>query len=190
MESECSNALQELGFVTKRGVGTLNVNDDFYYWVGLNAGVHAGFIRINPFIGVHSKNIMRMTSEAKGEKYKPLEVATFAVFLGELSPDTPQFIFCNEKDVSIEASRLAFAIKESGIPFMQKISNYESLLPYLKKRVPMLGGYPQRYAAALYLNGDRPGAIEFIDSYLMDAANDDVDVASWLKNLKTYFLAE
>jgi hypothetical protein len=189
VESKCSDALQELGFTTRRGVGTLNVDDDFYYWVGLNAGVHTGFVRVNPFVGVHSKNIMRITSEAKGEKYKPLEVATFAVFLGDLAPNTPQFIFHNEGDVSVEAGRLAVAIKELGIPFMKNICNYESLLPCLKRRVPMLGGYPQRYAAALYLNGDRAGAIDFVESYLADTANSEIDVLDGLKNLKARFLA-
>lgn len=189
VESKCSDALRELGFATRGGVGTLNVDDDFYCWVGLNAGVHTGFVRVNPFVGVHSKNIMRMTSEAKGKKFKPLEVATFAVFLGELVPDTPQFIFHNENDVLVEASRLAFAIKEFGIPFMRNICNYESLLPFLKSRVPMLGGYPQRYAAALYLNGDREGAIQFVESYLADTENSEADVLDDLKNLKTRFLA-
>lgn len=87
VESKCSDALRELRFATRRGVGALNVDDDFYCWAGLNAGMYAEFACINPFVGMHSKNIIRITSETKGEKFKPLEVATFSIFLRELVLD-------------------------------------------------------------------------------------------------------
>jgi len=188
VESMCSDALQELGFIMKRGIGTLNFDDNFYYWIGLNSGLDSGSVRINPFVGVHSRDVMKTIAEVGGAKYKPLQSATFAVFLGELTPNTHQFIFSNESDARVEAKRLASAIKEFGFPFMHSICDYEGLLPLLKKRVPILGGYPQRYAATLYLHGDLPGGNEFVDSYLADTKNSEKDVVEDLRNLKTRFL--
>lgn len=189
VESGCSVALASLGFTMRRGIGTIHINDEFSAWIGLNVGKHEGFIRINPFVGVHCQNIMKMTSEAKGEKYKPFEIASFAVFLGTLKPDIPQFIFSDENDVPVEARRLAEAVAEFGLPFVQTISSYERLLPHLKERVPMLGGYPQRYAAALYLSGDRLGAIEFLDSCLAEHANREADLIDVFERLKAMFIA-
>lgn len=191
VEKECSSALERLGFVMRRGVGTLKINDNFNVWVGLNAGKHEGFIRINPFIGIYCKPIMEMVAAAKGKKVVPFEIATFAVFLGTLKPDLPEFIFSDESDeVLDEASRLAAAVNQFGIPFALEISSLEKLRPRLKDRVPMLGGYPQRYAAALYLSGDPAGAISFIDSYLADNPDTEYDLKITLTNLKAAFVGD
>lgn len=189
IETKCALALARVGIETKAGIGTIPLSEQSLGWVGLNAGHHENFTRINPFIGVHCPAIMKMTAAAGGKRYRAKEIATFAVFLGTLCPHVKQFIFTDETDVSAEAERLSAVVAEFGIPYMKKIANYPALLPLLEERIPSLGGYPQRYAAALYLGGDEERAIEFIDSEIILLKNDnETDVIDALENLKKFML--
>lgn len=190
VEVECAKALAQIGIETKSGIGTMPINGDFLGWVGLNSGRHEGFIRINPFVGVHCPAIMKMAAMAEGKKYRPKEIATFAVFLGTLCPHVEQFIFTDETDVVMEAERLSSVVAEFGIPYMETIASYPALLPILEARVPNLGGYPQRYAAALYLNGDARRAEEFIDGEIVSLERgNEIEVIASLENLKQLMLS-
>ncbi|MBV6323964.1 hypothetical protein [Duganella violaceipulchra] len=163
----CNDALAAVGIRSKYDIGMLEINDDFFAWVGLNRGTHPDFIRINAFVGIHAAEVMKVTCEVAGKKYRPGEFATFAVHLGELCPKVPQFIFATEADVPGEAARLAQMIAEFGIPYANTLCSYDALLPLLKASVPNLGGMPQRYAVALALNGERDAAQAFLESHIV-----------------------
>jgi hypothetical protein len=185
IEAECVQSLAQIGIEMKGGIGTIRLSEDFLGWIGLNAGQHQDFIRVNPFVGVHCPAIMKLTAAAGGKRYRPKEIATFAVFLGTLCPDVEQFIFTNATDVKAEAQRLASIVAEFGLPYMGRIADYSALLPLLEARIPTLGGYPQRYAAALHLSGNDKSAVEFIDAEISSLKIDnETDVISALENLK------
>lgn len=164
IESACLKAMERIGVSKKGSIRSLPIAPDFSGWIGLNVGKHAEFIRINPFVGIHCVPVMQMVAQARGKKYRPNEIPTFPVFLGTLCPDVEQFIFSDETNVEREAERLTSCIEEFGVPYLHSIANLSSLLPLLKEQVRSLGGYPQRYAAALYLSGKPREAIEFIGS--------------------------
>ncbi len=185
IEQACSVALSDIGVIMKRRIGHFPINDDFVGWIGLNAGQHKDFTRINPFIGVHCPKVMKMVALAAEEKYRPNESATYSVFLGTLCPEIEQFIFTDEIDISAEAKRLASKLKEFGVPYMHSLANYSILLPLLKKRVPVLGGYPQRYAAALLLSGNYQKYIDFIESQIVVLRSEGVpEVITALEKIK------
>ncbi|WP_157201573.1 hypothetical protein [Massilia sp. Root418] len=187
IEHECALALAPLGVNMRQGTGSIAINEEFFGWIGLNSGQHNQFIRINPFIGLHCPAIMKLTAAAGGKKYCPNEVATYSVFLGTLCPHVKQFIFNEEVDIEYEARRMASVIGEFGLPYMNEISNFPSLLPLLKERVPSLGGYPQRYAAALHLSGNTEEAIVFIEQQIalfqQDGENDLIATMKKLRKL-------
>lgn len=164
VEAECAIALRQYGFGMKAGIGHRQINDNFVGWVGLNNGRHEKFIRINPFVGVHCPAIMKITAAACSKRYRLNDVATYAVFLGELCPHVEEFIFDYDGDIRNEAERLSKCIAAYGVPFMESISNYSALLPVMEERIPSLGGYPERYAAALLVSGDVKAALTFIES--------------------------
>lgn len=185
IEDECALALAPLNIEMKSGTGTIPINGDFFGWIGLNVGHHKNFIRINPFIGVHCPPIMKLTATAGGKKYRPKEIATFAVFLGTLCPHVEQFIFTDETDIRVEAERLSSIVDEFGIPYMKNIANYPALISLLEARISSLGGYPQRYAAALYLSGNSQRAVDFIDNEIVLLKDDnETDVITALENLR------
>lgn len=189
IENSCAAALSQVGVKVKSGTGTLPIGNAFSGWVGLNSGRHKGFIRINPFVGVHCQQIMKLVASASGKKYRPSELATFSIYLGELCPEVSQFVFNDGDDSTKEAERLASTIEEFGFPYMRKIASYDALLPLLEKRVPTLGGYPQRYAAALYLSGKIDMALEFTNTQIGLLDNQDSpEVIAALQKLKTLML--
>lgn len=162
----CHEALAALGARSQYQVATLQLSADFSAWFGLNIGTHKSFIRVNPFVGIHAGALMKVAATAAGERYRAGESATYAVHLGELCSEVPQFIFASEADLPTESARLAQAIAEFGIPYAQTLASYEALLPRLLARVPMLGGMPQRYAIALALHGQRAAAEAFLHAQI------------------------
>jgi hypothetical protein len=86
--------------------------------------------------------------------------------MGELKPDEPVFRFDRHTDIDAEASRLARLYCETGMSYAKSIGSYDRLLPLLQSRVEMLGAYPERIAACLYLMGRRDEANEFVRSFL------------------------
>lgn len=164
IKSSCEDALVASGFRRlRRHEVALDISSDFLGWVGLNIGNYATHVRVNPFVGVHCIPVMHMIANLQARKYQVGSVATYAVHLGELCPTLHVFDFGPESDVSGEASRLAAAIAEHGAPYMRSLANFDVLLPLLKDRVKSLGGFPERYAAALRLTGQHEHAREFVD---------------------------
>ena len=53
-----------------------------------------------------------------------------------------------------------------GMSYARSIADYDTLLPLLKSRVNMLGGYPERVACCLYLMGRFADAREFAVAFL------------------------
>ncbi|MBV6323962.1 hypothetical protein [Duganella violaceipulchra] len=160
----CLDALAAVGIPRKYDRGVLQLSDGFFAWIGLNTGTHSDFIRINPFVGVHATEVMKVFCAVAGMKWRPGEWATYAVHLGELCPDVQQFIFATEADVPGEAARLAQTIAEFGMPYAKTLCSYDTLLPLLKARVPGLGGAPQMYAVTLALNGELAAAQAFLEA--------------------------
>lgn len=162
----CYEALSVLGIRRKYGVGTLAIDKNFMGWIGLNQGVHPTFVRVNPNIGIHCVPLMKLIGDAAGEKYQMGRWTTLSYPLGEACPKVKQFIFETEHDILHEATRLAEAINECGIPYMRSLASYSTMLPLIRKEIGCLGDAPERYAAALYLSGDIQGAFNFLNEQI------------------------
>lgn len=167
VEDACESALVNAGFKRlRRGTIIWEISPSFWGWVGLNRAIHGKQVRIIPFVGMHAVDVMKLCAQLDEDKYKKGEYATYAIHLGELLPKALTYDFCEAEDVPIEATRLAKDIADAGLKYMQSIANYDALLPLIEARMPMLGGYPERYAASLYLCGKHDLARQFVTGVL------------------------
>jgi hypothetical protein len=132
----------------------------------LNKGNHGAMVRVNPFVGTHAIEVMRLQAELGGSKYVKGGSASYASHIGELLPDEYAFEFHVGEDLTAEAERLAQCIAGPGLKYMKSISTYDALLPLVAERMPMLGGYPERYVLILFLTGKQELAVDFIDKVL------------------------
>jgi hypothetical protein len=94
---------------------------------------------------------MKLECELLGEKYQKGSIATLSTHIGNLCPDVDEFIFSEGASPECEAERLAATIFQYGIPFSKKYDSIEKSLPEIYEKINGLGGYPERFAAALYL---------------------------------------
>ena len=163
---KCYDALATAGFTRYRKEDVdWPLESGFHCWVGLNTGLEKEYVQINPFVGVHVVPIMKLYTGLEGRKYSR-SIATYALHMGELAPDEPVFRFTRQTDVEMEAARLARLYSAVGLTYAKSIASYERLLPMLQSRVPMLGAYPERVAACLYLMGRKNEARSFVDAFL------------------------
>ena len=163
VEKACVIALIEKGFESPRSrTRFIRLDNEFLGWVGLNRGNYSDYLQINPFIGLHCIPIMRLKSELAKEKYKEGDLASYSIHMGEIAPDVPQFIFNEQTDLAKEAGRLANEIFIHGVPWMKARANYEALTPMLEAKIEMLGGFPEKYASALYFSGKQETAVQFV----------------------------
>jgi len=163
----CVKALVADGFEKYKKYGVdFSINDDWYCWVGLNTGVYSEKVRLNPFVGVHARSIMKLYAKVSGRKYNR-EVATYSIHLGEIAPTLNVFdFFVGRDDFDAEASRLARSYIVHGLPYAKSIARYDVILPLLESRIDMLGGYPERVACCLYLMGRMDDARSFTEQFL------------------------
>lgn len=163
---ECYDALAAAGFTRYRKEDVdWPLENGFHCWVGLNTDLQKEFVQVNPFVGTHVVPIMKLYTGLEGRKYSR-SVATYALHMGKLAPDEAAFNFTRQTDVKREANRLARFYSGIGLAYAKSIANYEKLLPLLQERVAMLGGYPERVAACLYLMDRKDEARSFVKSFL------------------------
>lgn len=148
------------------------INNNFTAWVGLNTGLYPDHVEINPFVGVTSANLDKMWFGLSGKKYPGPNArpATYAIHLGELESARNEFAFAfapkqSDAFVKAECDRLAALYKMEGLTFAKSIASYEALLPFLRKKVSMLGGYPERVACCLHLLGRNDEARQFVEQF-------------------------
>jgi hypothetical protein len=171
---QCYDALERAGFSRFRKGGVdWPLKDGFHAWTGLNTVLNRDRVDVNPFVGIHVVQIAKLCSELDKGQYQTKYsrgVATYAVYVGELAgaEDEPAFAFTPQQSkgfVVAEVDRLANLYATVGLDFARSIASYESLLPLLIDRVPMLGGYPQRVASCLYLMGRKAEARQFVEGF-------------------------
>lgn len=167
---KCYDALEREGFTrfAKEGVDW-PLRDGFHCWVGLNTGLYPDRVEINPFVGVHVVPIAKLRV-LEGRKYDR-RIATYAIHMGELpgAQDEQAFAFTTTQSdffVTSETQRLARLYATVGLDYAQSIASYESLLPLLKGRLQMLGGYPESVACCLFLMGQSSEAYTFVKDFL------------------------
>lgn len=164
VEKACEKALVDRGFERPRkNTIFYRLDEDFLGWVGLNQGNFNDHLQINPFIGIHCIPVMKLIMDLKDERYQIGRYASYAFHFGEVAPDITQFIFTEDTDLEEEAERLAEELTVHGLQSMKVLANYEVLRTRLKDKVEMLGGYPERYVAVLYMMGLIGQARNFID---------------------------
>ncbi|KAA2285530.1 hypothetical protein [Arenimonas fontis] len=165
---ECYRALEAAGFTRYRKENVdWPLRNDFHCWVGLNHALKQEYVEVNPFVGVHAVPIMKLCTALEGRKYNR-SIATYAVHMGELAPNEKMFRFTRQTNLEAEAARLAHLYVSIGLPYGESIASYQHLLPLLQERVPVLGGYPERVAACLYLMGRKDEARAFVEDFLKD----------------------
>lgn len=169
---KCYGALEAAGFTRFRKEGAdWPLNDGFHCWVGLNGNPGKEHFEVNPFVGIHVVAIEKLWTATKTGKYPARysrSTATYAVHMGTLMPHEPVFDFTQRTDVDAEAKRLANLYATIGLSYVQSVASYERLLPLLQERVPMLGAYPERVAACLYLMDRKEEARIFVEDFLKD----------------------
>lgn len=179
VEDACESALVDVGFKRlRRGTIIWEISPSFWGWVGLNRGIHGDSVRINPFVGIHAVDVMTLSAQLDEVKYVKGAYATYAKHLGEFLPDEPTFEFPCGDAVSDESVRLAKSVADAGLHYMLSIASYEALLPLIESRMPSLGGYPERYAVALYISGKEALARNFV----MGVLNREGDLARFSSN--------
>jgi hypothetical protein len=186
VEDACESALVAAGFKRlRRGTIIWEISPSFWGWVGLNEGNHGDMVRINPFIGIHAVDLMKLWDQLDESKYSKGAHATYAIHLGEILPDELVFEFHKGKDLSHDAARLAKCVADTGLKYMQSIADYDELIPLFKEFIPTLGGYPERYALALHLSGKHAEAREFV----LNSLNKDGELARISNNSILKFAA-
>ena len=178
---KCYDELERVGFTRFRKESVdWPLHNGFHSWVGLNTGLDRDRLCIEPFTGVHVVPLDRLWESIQVGKWPgkySRSVATYAVHMGELdsAKDEPAFAFTPQQSkgfVDSEVHRLANLYATVGLDFARSLASYESLLPLLIDRVPMLGGYPQRVASCLYLMNRRAEARQFVEEFL--SSNRDI----------------
>ena len=166
----CYDALAGVGFSRFRKEEVdWPLGGGFHCWVGLNTGLEPMHLDINPFVGVHVVPVERMWTALRIGRYASKysrSVATYALHMGELTPDEPAFRFIPDAEIGEEAARLARLYAGAGLAYARSIATYENLLPLLRERVEMLGAYPERVACCLYLMGRKEEARVFTEEFL------------------------
>ena len=163
---KCYDALAEIGFTRYRKENVdWPLENGFHAWVGLNTGLYAEYVQINPFVGVHVVPIMKLYNMLEGKKYNR-GIATYALHMGLINPLEKIFHFTGDTNIEEEAARLAQLYVDVGVPYAKSIASYQSLLPLLQERIGMLGAYPERVASCLYLMGRIEDAREFTETFL------------------------
>lgn len=163
---KCLDALEAVGFTRYRKDHVdWPMEHGFHCWVGLNTALEDGCLDVNPFVGVHVVPIMKFYTSQEGSKYRRT-TATYAVHMGELAPKVPVFRFNRDTDVEAEAQRLARLYLDIGLTYALSIGDYGQLLPLLRARLPMLGGYPELVASCLYLMGQKDEAKVLVEGFL------------------------
>lgn len=178
----CEDALVRHGFQRlRRHSVAWAFSKDFLGWIGLNVGNYPTHVQINPFVGIHCVPLMKPIEEISGNKYQLGRYATYAVHLGEVCDEgLGGFLFPEGSDIEPVAERLAVAVCQHGVPYMQTLADYEALLPLLQEREAMRGGYPERVAVCLVLLGRQVEAHAYLDAklkeYQADTVNPDAQV--------------
>lgn len=165
----CHDALVKEGFARFRKEAVdMPIRDGFHCWVGLNTGLYSSHVAINPFVGIHVVPIERLWTSLKRGQYPGRYdrcTATYAVHVGELAPEEMAFEFSRDTDIASEARRLARLYSTVGLTFACSIISYEKLLPLLLGRSDMLGAFPERVAACLFLMNRRDEARAFVEEF-------------------------
>lgn len=172
---ECEFSFKENRFyIPRKGCVLLPIDENFLGWVGMNIASNAGMLEINPFVGIHCSEIFRTKSSITKKKYPKGETATFAIHLGEICPEVRAFHFYSSEpeSVRVEAERLVATIVKFGVPYMHSIASYNKLIPLLKERVDMLGGFPESYAIALFKNNELEKCVEFLEAHTLNIQGD------------------
>lgn len=173
--SHALDALQRIGFTRFRKSNVdWPLHDGFHAWVGLNTGLYPDCVNLEPFVGIHVVQIAKLYNGLDKGRYQTRysrSVATYAVHMGELDAvkDVAVFEFTPEQSdgfIQSELERMADLYATVGLDFARSLASYEALLPLLRERVPMLGGYPQRVASCLYLMRRKAKARQFVEEFL------------------------
>lgn len=167
----CYDALETTGFMRFRKENVdWPLESGFNCWVGLNNNLEEEYFQINPFVGIHVVPIEKLWTSFKSSGKYPAKYdrghATYALHMGKLAPEERAFRFTRQTDVEVEAKRLAHLYATVGLSYARSIASYDRLLPLLQERVPMLGAYPERVAACLYLMGRKEEARTFVEDFL------------------------
>jgi hypothetical protein len=167
----CYQSLQNVGFRRRRKHDAdWPLSPAFTAWVGLNTGLYSDRLEINPYVGVHAPEVEKLRMKLSGLQYpgRSGPSATYAKNIGELDAAKQERVFSfqahlTEEDIGAEAKRLARLLQTTGLAYSKSIASYETLLPLMRERVGMLGGYPQRVCCCLHLMGLRSEARAFAE---------------------------
>ena len=116
VQDACESALVAVGFKRlRRSTIIWEISEKFWGWVGLNRGNHGDMVRVNPFIGIHAVDLMKLCDQLDESKYSKGAYATYAIHLGEILPDELVFEFHKGRDLSHDAERLAKCVADADV---------------------------------------------------------------------------
>lgn len=174
IKSSIKPVFEELGFLKKKtGIFVKTVSADVLGTIGLNiaTGRGSGIIEINPVIGIRNQCIERLLAEILGEPFDELIPATLAGNVGYLSHENTYrpYIFTNKESIDAIVNEMRDAVKDFGLPFMQKASNLSDLVELMRTvrfGIPFVIEY--RIPVGLLLLGKKIEAKEIIDKKMSE----------------------
>jgi hypothetical protein len=165
--------LGALGFRSRKGILTLNVQVGVIGTVGLNKarGHGLGVLEVNPVVGIRNQNIERLVAELCEDAFDEVIPPTLAGNIGYLSPANHYlpFLFRQDGDIGGTARELCEAVKLFGLPFINECSDLLALVHAMQTArfgIPSVTDY--RLPVGLWLLGEHIKAKAFLAARVED----------------------
>ena len=130
--------LTPLGFVRRRGLYVLPIDDNRFGWLGLNRGTHGVVLRVNPNIGVGHEAIAGLVEAGRPHPPKTPRYPMPVIFapLDTLLDGAPvTWTFLPGEDVEPGVRDLAAVVGSVAIPFMHRFKSLDDFIEGMRARL-------------------------------------------------------
>lgn len=149
-------------------VVAIDFGDGFFSWLGVPLSrINQTSFEVYVNVGIHAENLNRMFVSLRSDKNinYSRSVTTYAIPI-EMLDGVGKLDHIIRLDNYLDKSKeFAVMIAENGIKFSRSIANYETLLPLLKGRLNMHGGYPEFFACCLFFLNRLDEAKQFVEDF-------------------------
>jgi len=168
VEKEISSICSRIAFRKKQYYFIKSINDNVLATIHFGMAVHMakGHIFVNVTVGVSHKDVEELFAKLT-ERSNPLIQATIGSQIGYLMPEDSfkEWDFVENADNAHVLEDLLKHIQIYGLPYFEKMKDFDNLLEAMEKRVTgVLNPARDRYLPILYyLKGDKQRGLKAID---------------------------
>jgi hypothetical protein len=178
----CGERLVNAGFRSRPGdIFTRPVASGVLGWLGLNRAVgrRDGLVEVNPVVGVRHQTVEAMVAELLGEKVRGYVPPTLSSSLGYLMPGEryQPWTFGGDVPVASTAKRLAAAVVEYGMPYIERYGSLEAIVEALSNGAGVREVAAYRLPVGYLLLGEPQRARDAIEASIR-ALSDRQDLAA------------